>query len=149
MLFGGRLCQCGCGPAQYGEHICLHGLRLHLSANGGRTCLCGGCTCQNAGRPYHCFEHTLVCKEDAMLLWRTHTVLYSVRLSLQYMENAPISMHCKQPIPKIRNKYSQKRNCAATGTISTFSVSGLYIPTIDLPILLQEISGVWTDPEYM
>ncbi len=29
-------------------------------------------------------------------------------------------VHCKEPIPKIWNKYSQKRNSAATVTISTF-----------------------------
>ncbi len=28
--------------------------------------------------------------------------------------------HCKEPIPKTRNKYSQTRNCAATVTFSTF-----------------------------
>ncbi len=31
----------------------------------------------------------------------------------------PIS-HCKEPIPKIRNKHSQKRSCTATVLISTF-----------------------------
>jgi hypothetical protein len=47
---------------------------------------------------------------------------------------------------KIRNKYSRNRNCA--GLSPNFhihvSVRDLYIPTIGLPILLQE--NVWTDP---
>ncbi len=41
----------------------------------------------------------------------------------------PNATHCKEQIPKIRNKYSQKWNW------------NLYISTVDLPILLQEISG--------
>jgi hypothetical protein len=30
-------------------------------------------------------------------------------------------VHCKEPMPKIRNKYSQKRNYAATVLISIFT----------------------------
>jgi hypothetical protein len=48
--------------------------------------------------------------------------------------------HCREPIPKIRNKYSHKRNCSRSFHILV-SVSDFYIPTIDLPILLQEICG--------
>ncbi len=41
----------------------------------------------------------------------------------------------------LRNKYSQKRNCVCHSPNFHIhvSVSDLYIPTIDLPILLQEI----------
>jgi hypothetical protein len=54
-----------------------------------------------------------------------------------------VELHCKEPIPKIRNKYSQKKKlCAHSPNFHIHvSVSDLYIPTIDLPILLQEICG--------
>ncbi len=48
-------------------------------------------------------------------------------------------MHCKETILQIQNKYYQKRNCAAPALFHIHVyVSDLYIPTIELPILLQE-----------
>ncbi len=65
------------------------------------------------------------------------------------LENTPLHrLHFKDTIPKIRNKYSQKKNYVASVLISTFmcdvSVSDLYIPTISLPNLMQK--NMWTDP---
>jgi len=37
-----------------------------------------------------------------------------IKVSSHYLsEVSEFTTHCKEPLPKIRNKYSQKRNCAA------------------------------------
>ncbi len=54
-----------------------------------------------------------------------------------------ILLHCKDTVRKTCNKYFHKRNCSAPVPFHV-SVSDLYIPTVDLPILLQE--NIWTDP---
>ncbi len=50
-------------------------------------------------------------------------------------------MHCKDKIPKFRNKYSQKRKIGVLSPSFHIhaSVRDLYIPTMGLPVLLQEI----------
>jgi hypothetical protein len=58
--------------------------------------------------------------------------------NLAASSTVPVCLHCKDEIPKIRNKYSQERNCTATNSYSHVSVSDLYIPLIGLTILLQE-----------
>jgi hypothetical protein len=54
-------------------------------------------------------------------------------------------MHCKDTMPKIRNKCSQERNCAGLSPnfLINVSVRDLNIATINLPMLLQE--NMWTD----
>jgi len=51
-------------------------------------------------------------------------------------------LHCTE---SVKEHIFQKRNCAATVPISNFhihvSVCDLYIPTIDLPILVQKMCG--------
>ncbi len=51
-----------------------------------------------------------------------------------------IELHCKEPIPK--QIFPDKELCSHSPNFHIHvSVSDLYIPMIDLPILLQEIFG--------
>jgi hypothetical protein len=71
------------------------------------------------------------------LSWGKHriTLLCSVG-SVAGMEG----IHCKEPMPKIRNKYVPEKELLGHSPYFHIyvSVSDLYIPTIDLSILPQE-----------
>ncbi len=77
-----------------------------------------------------------------MLIGNTNITNHNSTTSLIYCRP-----HCKDTISKVRNKYSQKRNCAAQSQFPHSCVCERFIYsilTIGLPILLQE--NMWTDP---
>ncbi len=82
----------------------------------------------------------LSCRTKIRTLIKIH--IFKVPRSKSTVRNTETvfwDVHCKDIIPKIRNKYSQERNCVAQSqTYIHVSVSDLYISTIGLPILMQE-----------
>ncbi len=55
--------------------------------------------------------HTIICK----IQWTRYFLKFNTLLSLLVSE-----MHCKETIPRIQNKYSQKWSCPASFPIPTF-----------------------------
>ncbi len=56
----------------------------------------------------------------------------SHRNHLSFMRSGPAdTLHCKDTVPKLRNKYSQKRNCVAFVPISTFLLCDRFIYSHD------------------
>jgi hypothetical protein len=52
--------------------------------------------------------------------------------TLIFQATSLITLHCQEPIPKIRNKYSQKRNCSATAQFLHSCVCEPFnIPTVE------------------
>ncbi len=85
-----------------------------------------------------------ICKDYRKVLFLVLYFLVMSNFSSWFINVCPVFflpvslslLHCKDTIPRIRNKYFQKRNYV--------SVSDLYIPTIGLIILQQE--NMWSDP---
>jgi hypothetical protein len=76
-----------------------------------------------------------------LIIIRNLYVVHTER-KYQFAKTFPC-MNCKETIPKIITKYSLKKElrCLSPNFHIHVSASDLYIPTIDLPILLQEICG--------
>ncbi len=59
---------------------------------------------------------------------------------------SPCTLHCKELIPKIRNKYSFSGNCAATVPISTSCVRERFVYSHHRSAYSAS-GNMWTDPE--
>jgi hypothetical protein len=57
-----------------------------------------------------------------------------------------VQTHCKEPKPKISNKYSQKRNCAASVLFPHSCVCEQFIYSHDRSAY-SAAGNMWTDPE--
>ncbi len=122
-------------------------------ANSPVVCLCHGISPFGmflvAGMsPFRPFLINCITPFSLFLVW--HLSFLQVPWSLKELNSWSLPNTCsglsslqrlkKDTIPKIQNKYSQKRNCV--GSAPNFhihvSVSDLYISRIGLPVLLQE-----------
>jgi hypothetical protein len=65
-------------------------------------------------------------KRQSFIIWVRHS-------HVRQVPDSNVFLHCKDTIPKIRNKYFQKRNCGASVPISTSCVCERLIYSHDQP----------------
>ncbi len=77
---------------------------------------------------------------------KTYLGIRATWLPNNYKLNFCVIPHCKDTIPKFETNIPRKKLAGLGHNFhSHVSVNDLYIPTIVLPILLQE--NMWSDPE--